>query len=55
MDVKCTVQQITKKKANQCQAKDAVVTIINVITSVMVANQMLEFMQRKKVNRNEKL
>ena len=33
MDAKCTVQQITQKKANQCQAKDAVVTIINVITN----------------------
>ena len=55
MDVKCTVQQHTQKKENHHQAKDAVVTIMNVITSVMVASRMLEFMQRKKVNRNEKL
>ena len=41
------------KKVNRYQAKDAVVTIMNVITSVMVASRMLEFMQRKKVSRNE--
>ena len=44
-----------KKKENHHQAKDVAVTIMNVITSVMVASRMLEFMQRKKVNRNEKL
>ena len=53
MDAKCTVQQITQKKENHHQAKDAVVTIMNVITSVMAASQMLEFMQRKKRSRNE--
>ena len=55
MDAKCTIQQITQKKKNHHQAKDVAVTIMNVITSVMVVNQMLESMQRKKVNRNEKL
>ena len=53
MDAKCTVQQITQKKENHHQVKDAVVTIINVITSVMVVSRMLEFMQRKKRSRNE--
>lgn len=48
MDVKCTVQQITQKKENHHQAKDVAVTIMNVITSVMVANQMLEFMQKER-------